>query len=169
MKLLAIDPGPEQSALLAYDLDTGLPAWWAKLPNGEALELLPRTPGGYCGRLAVEWIRSYGMSVGQEVFETCVWMGRFVERWAAEGLPEPHRIPRLAVKSHVCHSGKATDANIRQALIDRYGPGKDRAIGLKASPGPLYGLAKDGWSALAVAVTVADGLGVGRSWEATAA
>ena len=48
------------------------------------------------------------------------------------------------------------DANIRQALIDRYGPGKDRAIGRKLSPGPLYGLSGDCWSALAVAVTTTE-------------
>jgi hypothetical protein len=49
---------------------------------------------------------------------------------------------------------RATDANIRASLIDRYGPGKDSAIGSKRSPGPLYGLKGDEWSALAVALTV---------------
>jgi len=43
-------------------------------------------------------------------------------------------------------------------LIDRYGGvgGKRAAIGLKASPGPLHGVSKDVWAALAVAVTYAD-------------
>ena len=34
--------------------------------------------------------------------------------------------------------------------------GKGTAVGLKASPGPLYGFKADLWAALAVAVTVAD-------------
>lgn len=38
------------------------------------------------------------------------------------------------------------------ALIDRFG-GKDAAIGRKATPGPLYGITKDLWSALAIAIT----------------
>jgi len=51
----------------------------------------------------------------------------------------------------------ANDASIRQALIDRFG-GKDAAIGRKASPGPLHGIAADVWSALALAVTHTDQL-----------
>jgi hypothetical protein len=36
-------------------------------------------------------------------------------------------------------------------MIDRFGPGKEKAIGRKATPGPLYGVKKDIWSALAIA------------------
>jgi hypothetical protein len=43
---------------------------------------------------------------------------------------------------------KAKDANIRQALIDKIGP-----QGTKKDPGPTYGISKDVWSALAIAVT----------------
>jgi hypothetical protein len=68
---------------------------------------------------------------------------------------EPVRVKRIEVKSHICHSAKANDANIRQALIDRYN-GKDAAIGKKAKPGPLYGVSGDMWAALAVGLTVLD-------------
>ncbi len=44
--------------------------------------------------------------------------------------------------------------NIRQALIDRFGP-----PGKKKAPGATYGLSGDMWSALAVAVTFTDKLG----------
>ena len=64
------------------------------------------------------------------------------------------RIGRKAVKIHLCGSMRAKDPNIRQALIDRYGGSS--AIGRKATPGPLYGVAGDVWAALAVAVTHAD-------------
>lgn len=50
----------------------------------------------------------------------------------------------------------AKDANVRQALINRFG-GKDAAIGRKAAPGPLYGISRDMRSALAIAVTGHDG------------
>lgn len=153
MILLAIDPGPVESAWLTFDLDTGTPYAWAKAPNEDVLALVTGPPYDV---LAIEMIASYGMPVGAEVFETCVWIGRFMQaasRMVGQCIVRPTRIE---CKSHLCHSAKATDANIRQALIDKFGPGKDKAIGKKATPGPLYGLSKDGWSALAVAVTVAE-------------
>ena len=40
--------------------------------------------------------------------------------------------------------------------IDKFGGSKETAIGKKANPGPLYGVKKDIWAALAVAVTWAE-------------
>jgi hypothetical protein len=42
---------------------------------------------------------------------------------------------------------------VRASLIDRFGPYKEKAIGKKATPGPLFGIHADEWSALAIAVT----------------
>ncbi len=42
---------------------------------------------------------------------------------------------------------------IRATLIDRFGPGEDKAVGRKATPGPFFGLKGDEWSALAIALT----------------
>ena len=97
------------------------------------------------------------MAVGAEVFRTVHWSGRFAEALH----PTPvFLLPRKAVKIHLCNSLRAKDANIRQALLDRYG-GKSAAVGRKAEPGPLYGVHADVWAALAVAVTYADGGGGG--------
>lgn len=151
MRLLAIDPGPVESALLAYDTEAGVPLRWEKVPNRDALVLIYTFQAR---RMAIEMVASYGMAVGAEVFDTCVWIGRFMDRWSA-ACDEAEQVFRRDIKLHLCGSARARDANIRQALIDRYG-GKDKAIGRKATPGPLYGLSGDCWSALAVAVTVAD-------------
>lgn len=97
--------------------------------------------------LAIEMIASYGMPVGKEVFETCVWIGRFVQ---AHPLPETvQRVTRNEVKNHLCGSSKAKDANIRQALIDIFG-----SPGVKAKPGGTYGVRSHAWAALGVAATV---------------
>ena len=160
MRLLAIDPGNEQSAIVAYDPENARPVWWTKDANhcvrlgglGHAMV------DPFTDTLAIEMIASYGMPVGREVFETCLWIGRFVENWMARGGSEPRLVYRRDVKLHLCGSARAKDANVRQALIDRYGPGKDLAIGRKASPGPLYGLTGDCWSALAVAVTASEAI-----------
>ncbi len=155
MRLLAIDPGNEQSAYVLYDTEARRPVAFAKVPNAELLGGIDKVEADL---LAVEMIASYGMAVGREVFETCLWIGRFVERWHARGLRymEHRLVYRRDAKLHLCASPRANDANVRQALIDRYGPGKEKAIGKKAAPGPLYGMAGDCWAALAVAVTAAE-------------
>jgi hypothetical protein len=92
-------------------------------------------------------IASYGMAVGREVFETCVWIGRF-----AEIARQPVQLVyRRDVKLHLCHSPRAKDANVRQALIDRLGP-----QGTKKNPGPTYGMKSHLWAALAVGVYAMD-------------
>jgi hypothetical protein len=93
-----------------------------------------------------EMIASYGMAVGASVFETCVWIGRFVETAAVSG-GYVTRVFRKDIKLHLCQSPRAKDGNVRQALIDRLGP-----QGTKKAPGPTYGIKSHEWAALAVAV-----------------
>lgn len=147
-----IDPGNVESAYVV--LDAGRPTSFGKVTNHDLLEKLEGFAAGlpYHTPLVVEMIASYGMPVGREVFETCVWIGRFVQLWPFEH----HLVYRREVKIHLCGQARAKDGNIRQALIDRFGPGKERAIGTKRQPGPLYGVKADVWAALAVAVTFAD-------------
>lgn len=151
--LLAIDPGPQHSAWIRYQ--SGRILEFAKQPNAEVAALVTTEAiFGPARELAVEMIASYGRPVGAEVFDTCTWIGRFEQAWLdAGGHTQPRRVFRLDVKQHITHGGNANDAVIRQALIDRFGPGKDAAIGRKASPGPLYGISGDVWAALGVAVT----------------
>ena len=146
VKILAIDPGNEASAWCV--VVDGRPFESGKQQNAEVLAKLRewRTEGWL---LAVEMIASYGMPVGREVFDTCLWIGRFIERWGGDHM----LVYRREVKLLHCGSARAKDANIRAALIDRFGPGKDKAIGTKKAPGPLYGITADRWSALAVALT----------------
>lgn len=146
--VLAIDPGPTRSAWLVLGPE-GVRSF-AHVENEHILAFLRAGLSSEVGTVVIEKVESFGMAVGAEVFETVYWSGRFAE--AAHPLPV-HRIGRKAVKLHLCQSMRAKDANIRQALIDRYGPD---AIGKKANPGPLYGISGDVWSALAVAVTYID-------------
>ena len=154
--ILSIDPGTTKSAWVTFR--DGKPRAFAIHPNEEllvGLRLDPYRADVFANVtvVVIEKVESFGMAVGADIFETVRWAGRFEE--AAQPLPV-HRIGRRAVKLHLCGSARAKDANVRQALLDRYG-GKDTAIGRKAAPGPLYGVSADVWSALAVAVTWADG------------
>jgi hypothetical protein len=177
MRILAIDPGYIASASLVY-LTGSKTITEARLQtNGSLLESL----GGLRDQtdlLAIEMIASYGMPVGREVFETCVWVGKFIERYHRASV----HVYRKDVKMHLCHTMRAKDSNVRQALIDRFG-GENAAIGNKKCPkckakgwfgagrtvcpkcegrkwkyppGPLADLHDDLWAALAIAVTAAD-------------
>lgn len=153
MSLLAIDPGNEESAYVVYDTARGVPIEFQKLANGELLSRVRGAPTSatrwqHITHVAIEMIASYGMPVGREVFETFLIIGRLQEAWQLEHT----LVYRREVKLHLCGQARAKDPNVRQALIDRYG-GKDKAIGKKATPGPLYGVSADVWSALAIAVT----------------
>jgi len=149
-RILAIDPGPEFSAYVLFD---GSPSQFGKVANQVLLDdvLLVQSLGDI---LVIEQIAAMGMAVGAEVFETVFWSGRFAECWDSTGKVWV-RVKRHEVKIHLCNSMKAKDANIRAALIDKFG-GKDRAIGKKKTPGPLFGISGDCWSALAIAVTYSE-------------
>lgn len=155
MQILAIDPGNTQSGYALIDADTRRPLNVGKIPNDELLRRL-RERDLDPTITAIEMVASYGMAVGKEVFETCVWIGRFYERtWTGSR----SLVYRREVKLHHCMSAKAKDANITQALIDRFAPGEpNRGKGTKAQPGWFHGFAADMWQAYALAVLVADRL-----------
>ena len=127
--VFAIDPGTTYSAWLR--LVGASPVAFGMVPNEDLLDMLHRAPRAANVTVAIEKVESYGMA------QPC----RVVQ------------VPRREVKLAICHSPNANDSNIRAALIDLYGG--SAAIGLKKAPGPLYGITKDVWSALAIAVTTA--------------
>ena len=133
--ILAIDPGTAQSAYVLWDSHDKQIIEKGIVPNDDVLRKIGTL---IYDAIAIEMIASYGMSVGKEVFQTCVWIGRFIQRAA------PIRtdlIYRREVKMFLCGSMRAKDSNIRQALIDMLG--KDTT----------KGVSKDVWAALGVAVT----------------
>jgi hypothetical protein len=101
-------------------------------------------------------VASYGMAVGKEVFDTCVWIGIFKEVARRTGMSVQH-IYRKDIKLNLCGQVKAKDANVRQALIDRFG-----VVGTKKNPGWFYGFKADVWAAYALAVTYLDMLKEGE-------
>jgi hypothetical protein len=149
--ILALDPGTTQTGWVEYGGDNGI-IESGIMPNEQVLEMLKRAhrPDYHC--LAIEMIASYGMAVGREVFETCVWIGRFQQAWIEwPGGADVRLVYRRTVKLHLCESVKAKDTNIWQALVDKFGE-----PGTKKAPGGLYGVRSHARAALALAVTVAE-------------
>jgi hypothetical protein len=143
MTVLSIDPGNRESAFAKWDGVTVQK--FAKTENKTLKNSLPFLAGEN-SVVVIEMIASYGMPVGKDVFETCLFIGQLQQ--LCEHLDIPcELVYRKDVKMHLCNSMRAKDGNIRQALIDRFG---DK--GTKKSPGIFYGVSADSWSAIAIAV-----------------
>ena len=152
VNILAIDPGTYESAWAVVG-DGNTVTQFGKRGNEDVLEALALNLHGWhtVDLVVIEMMSSYGKPVGNEVFETLVWIGRFLE--ATERHHVATRITRREVKSYICrgHRNK-NDSQVRACLIERYGTDGLDAIGTKKKPGPLYGVTGDVWAALAVGV-----------------
>jgi hypothetical protein len=149
--ILALDPGTRETGWVLW---TGERVAYSGVQRNEDVLTMVAGWRDRETRLAVETMQAMGLPAGQEVFETCIWIGRFVQAWHAPD--EVIRIKRTEVKLHLCGSTRAKDPNVRQALLDAIG-----APGTKRDPGPTYGVKSHAWSALAVAVTAEAKLGGG--------
>lgn len=170
--ILAIDPANVESGWVVLDCEDYRPLAFGKTENEKFRDMI------YAGRFdgindsvdlwgedevipAIEMVASYGMPVGREVFETCVWIGRFEEALlkARHGYSrlytDPEFVFRKDVKMNVCGRTSAKDANIRQALIDRFAS-TPSGKGTKKNPDWFYGFHADVWAAYAVGVTELD-------------
>lgn len=152
MRIIAVDPGSERSAWVIFDTVSMLPVRHGIDDNGVLVSALP----GFVDAMVIEWMQPRGMPTSAQEYETLFWIGRFVQHV----VESPHdvvvdRLSRLRVKQHICGRNSANDSNIIAALIDRYGGtgGRAAAVGVKARPGPLYGVSRDVWQALALAIT----------------
>ena len=145
--ILAIDPGTHQSAWARFE--DGTPANFGICDNLTMLQLVESAarlhPAIDPLTVVIEKVESFGMAVGAEVFETVRWAGRFEQ--AAQPAPVV-RIGRKAVKVAITGSPRAKDANIRQAVMDRFGG----SVSIKKG-GVLYGVKADIWQAIAVGLT----------------
>jgi len=155
-KVFAIDPGPKQSAyvLLKYGwqiLDKGL------MDNHDLVSMVSAwnfDVHPHTSKLAIEYPRPRGQPMYTQLVDTICWIGRFIQASRRE---DWLRVDRLKVKMELCGSARANDAAIRAAVLSRYpaiGGGRLGQVGTKKDPGPLYGVRKDIWAALAVAITV---------------
>lgn len=148
MKILAIDPGNNESAYIIWDGYTIIDK--AKISNEELLVLIE---GGWNGLefVTIEMIASYGFPMGQTTIDTVFWIGRFLDVAVKYGY-EVKLLFRKTIVIHHCRSPRASDAVVRQALINKYGEDST-----KKKPNELYitpngtWMNGDLWSAFALA------------------
>lgn len=156
--ILAIDPGNIESGVVLIQEGTLRPIQARKMKNEELLrEIKDWKFNLVTNYVAIEMVACYGMPVGKEVFETCVWIGRFQEAIETMLRKDVKFIYRKDEKMNLCNSMKAKDSNIVQALIDRFAPNtSNKGKGTKKEQGWFYGFKKDIWQAYAVGVTYYD-------------
>ena len=156
--LLAIDPGCTMSAWVIMD------GYHIVMSDKNTNDALLNSIGMIAAdTVVIEQIESYGMAVGREVFDTCVWTGRFSQA-AVHANMDVHYLPRRTVKMNLCNSAKAKDANVSRALIDRFAQHDlKNGKGTKKQPDWFYGFKSDIWAAYAVGVTWLDSRDGGRA------
>ena len=156
-KVLAIDPGPAESAyVFGNPLDTSNPIEGGEKCDNEELIKSVRAHVFCNAAVVIERFVPYGRPIGESSIQTILFTGRLIEAVEVAHLVPPALIPRRTVSRWICDIVNATDANIRLALVDRYGPGRELAVGTKKKTGPLYGVKADVWLALALAITYAE-------------
>lgn len=145
---IGIDPGPETSDAVVLDSE-GLVVGKISCPNGEMYACVDnwKQQGE---RVVVEDFVPYGARLSYESMDTIKFIGALFWAHGCEVLS------RKAIKLHLCGIASATNANVKDALVHEYGGSRERAVGKKKTPGPLYGITDHLWAALAVAVTAAD-------------
>lgn len=153
--MFCIDPGNEMSGYLLV-LDGRFPDK-GKRTNCEIMQIMRQS---LCDQnethVVIERIESQGMAVGDSVFRTCEWVGRFSQVAEDMGACVDY-VYRRDEKLCLCENSRAKDKNIRRALIDRYATfDMESGRGTKKHPDVLYGFSADAWSALAVYTTWKD-------------
>lgn len=161
MTILALDPGNTQTGYAIISMPEFRLVEFGKIDNDVMIDRIVGSALLPVDAVVIEMVASYGMAVGREVFETCVWIGRFHQ---AAGHPNTQYVYRKEEKEILCGSLRAKDANIRQALIDRYAKHDlKNGKGTKANPDVFYGVSKDVWAAIAVGVTYYELVKLGES------
>lgn len=155
---IGVDAGDKITALCAYDAK-GQRILVADIDTtrrilGHILHLANVIDKHDTGVFGFEMIHSYGMSVGQTVFDTCVQIGRMYEtalEYSDEDTTDVVLIKRGHIKYH--HTGRTSskDKDVRDALIFKYG---DK--GTKDNRGFFYGFSADLWQAFAVCAYMAE-------------
>ena len=162
-RILALDPGPEETAAVSIDLkfaevNGGLLSFTSSdhvnlmgdfQPNAVRLQQLRAAERKEHALLIIEDMDSYGQPIGLSTMTTLKMIGRLFEAWNAHA----KFITRREIKLHLCNTSRAKDANVNAAVWDRFGGSRRAAVGTKKAPGPCYGFKTDIWAALAVGVT----------------
>jgi len=163
---VCIDPGPLNSGVAvlrkakAQQLPNGTwsPPWRVEraekaMPNADVRALISQARHART-LVAIERCLFYGHSktssaAGSDLIATAEESGSMRGRALLLGMTVC-MVTRREVLKHMHISGGSRDSQVRAWLINTWGGCKAVAVGRKAAPGPLFGVASHGWQALGV-------------------
>ena len=153
MQILGIDPGTRESAFVVWDDEAEAIIEKGIHGNPELVRLLAEMPYDMVlGGIAIEMIDNNGQAVGNDTFETVLWIGIFLAALGVD-LTDIHRhlVYRRRVKLNLCGAMQGVrDAHVSMALRNRFGEKGRRRTG------QALRIRSHEWSALAVAVTYSE-------------
>lgn len=145
MKLIAIDPGNIESGYVIIDTEPKYSHLKFKIlehGNIDNFKLLKKIEENkFSIDLGlIEMIQSYGQTVGETIFNTCRWIGKYELTLTNQGIKNA-LIFRKSVLNHHLNSvsSKSPDSLIRKKLLERF-------------PKESKGVTSHSWQALAVGV-----------------
>ncbi len=171
MTIIGIDPGQERSAWVYYESDKSDPeVEAAEADNRVVAQVVDDRSGWSCSGLVIEWPVSYGLPVGNSIFQTCRWIGKFESAFkgCCVFVTRPDIVRHFCGRTHYKDPDTGakrgvTKANVKAALYERFGGDRKSAVGTKKNPGPLHGMKGDHvYDALACAVWYAETMEDGR-------
>tara|TARA_R110000824_G_scaffold76756_4_gene194447 strand:+ start:2703 stop:3176 length:474 start_codon:yes stop_codon:yes gene_type:complete len=147
--ILGMDPGPTTCGAVLYDTNSKRVISSRKaLTIDGAMRMIDFSSADL---VAIERVQSYGIA-GSSLLRTAEVGGMLHYCARSEGL-DVVWLYRREVLRGLDVTGKGNrDALVRHRLIEIHGGDRASAVGLKASPGPLFGVSSHAWAALAVAV-----------------
>lgn len=172
--ILAIDPGPLNCGAVVIDSETKEVLFSGDSDTADVLKWVRNgivsTPeiGIAISQVACEDIVSMGLRVGISTFDTCKIIGRMQEAYSnsfgrnAELPLVSRRDVKIVLAGGATYKNPITgarkgvgDTEIKNAVKSRYpetGGGNNPVVGTKKQPGPLFGVSRHSWQALAVAL-----------------
>jgi len=155
MLIIGIDPGPEKSGFCLYHHETPR---LIDVGYEKNRALLMKIKQSNADGLACENVKCYGMNVGQDIFDSLYWIGRFMQCWMENHHRACKRIFRGEVCAHFCNNPKATKPQIKRVLMDRFGemPTKKKPVAFYGPRGDIRLVGDHMWDSLAIAVCYAD-------------
>lgn len=157
MIIMAIDPGNVFTGVVVFNTGTEKIYWYGKYDN-KILNKIIEKNHSKIDCFVFEMIASYGVA-GKTVFDTCVWIGRFIQNIETLGNHKWFRVVRSKILAHILGKKKkgevivgpkSKDARIRAKMIEYFGEDKTK------------GISKDAWQALALAKYFSDKLNSGE-------
>lgn len=150
--IFAVDPGPETCGFALYDGERRrVDASMSAMPVANCLSAVASWADAI-DTVVIERVQSYGIS-GSSLLRTAEVVGRVWQAAVTAELPVELYYRREVLQTLDITGKGNRDALVRQRIIEMFGGDRRLAVGLKASPGPCYGVSGHAWQALGVALT----------------